>query len=254
MWKVALRPRWIAALLLALGVAAGFAALAQWQVQRSIDTGIVVERPTETAVPLASVTTPQGPTGAAADGQRVTTGGEFVEGDWLVVHDRYNGGVHGWWVVGHLAVVDQHGTSGLVVAVGWTGRQADAERIAADLNSGALESGLDEAFEGRYHGSEGPQDSDYQAGRLTTVAPSAFINLWHGVDPAGVYGGYLVATEAVPGLDVIDSPPPLTDIEMNWLNVFYAVEWVIFAGFAVYLWWRLVRDEFEKERDTAKVD
>jgi hypothetical protein len=29
--------------------------------------------------------------------------------------------------------------------------------------------------------------------------------------------------------------------------VFYAAEWVIFAGFAVFLWWRLVRDEWEKE-------
>src|SRR5690606_6460962 len=103
MWKVALRPRWIAALLLALGVAAAFAALAQWQLQRSVDTGLVVERPTETAVALSSITTPQGPTGAAADGQRVITGGEFVDADWLVVHERYNGGERGSWVVGHLA-------------------------------------------------------------------------------------------------------------------------------------------------------
>ena len=36
MWSVARRPRWIAALILALGVAAGFAALGQWQVGRAV--------------------------------------------------------------------------------------------------------------------------------------------------------------------------------------------------------------------------
>ena len=34
---------------------------------------------------------------------------------------------------------------------------------------------------------------------------------------------------------------------MNWLNIFYAVEWAIFAGFAFYLWYRLARDAWEKE-------
>jgi surfeit locus 1 family protein len=33
--------------------------------------------------------------------------------------------------------------------------------------------------------------------------------------------------------------------------VFYAVEWVVFAGFAVFLWYRLVRDAVERERDEA---
>lgn len=30
---------------------------------------------------------------------------------------------------------------------------------------------------------------------------------------------------------------------MHALNLFYAVEWVVFAGFAIFLWWRFVRDE-----------
>ena len=41
-------------------------------------------------------------------------------------------------------------------------------------------------------------------------------------------------------------------MELNWLNVFYAVEWVVFAGFAVFLWYRLVRDAVERERDEAE--
>lgn len=35
---------------------------------------------------------------------------------------------------------------------------------------------------------------------------------------------------------------------MNWLNVFYALEWVVFAGFAVFLWWRLLADAHRRLR------
>jgi len=30
------------------------------------------------------------------------------------------------------------------------------------------------------------------------------------------------------------------------MNVFYAVEWVVFAGFAFFLWWRLVADDHRR--------
>jgi hypothetical protein len=43
----------------------------------------------------------------------------------------------------------------------------------------------------------------------------------------------------------------VTDAEINWLNVFYALEWTFFAGFAVFLWWRLVRDAQQREIEEA---
>jgi len=251
-WSIALRPKWIAALILAPAVAAAFAALGQWQLERSIDTGLEIERATETVVPLATVTVPQGPTGLAADGQLVSVEGSFVDGDWLVVSDRLNGGEPGHWIVGHFVSPEN---VGLVVAVGWVESVGTAERIAEALNSAMVPDIVTAPITGRYFASEGPQDSDYQNGELTTVAPSAFINLWAEADPGGVYGGYLVAadvpvahtSDAASELAVIDSVPPPTDVEVNWLNIFYAIEWAVFAGFAVFLWWRLVRDEYEKE-------
>lgn len=253
MWKIALRPKWIAALIACLAVAAGFAALAQWQIDRSVDTGLIIERPTETVVPLETVTKPQGPTGIAADGQRVSVPGTFVDRDWLLVSDRYNGGEPGFWVVGHAVTPD---SVGLVAAVGWTADESVAESVVKRLNSTLSPDVADVVLEGRYFASEGPQDSDYQSGELSTIAPSAFINLWADADAGGVYGGYLVAGNAadalgpgaLAGLQPIDSVPPPTSVEVNWLNIFYAIEWVIFAGFAVFLWWRLVRDEWQKEQ------
>ena len=55
MLRMMLRPRWVLALLAALGVAAGFAVLAQWQVGRAVDEATVIERPTEDVRPLADV-------------------------------------------------------------------------------------------------------------------------------------------------------------------------------------------------------
>jgi surfeit locus 1 family protein len=46
---------------------------------------------------------------------------------------------------------------------------------------------------------------------------------------------------------VIDAPPPNTEVSLNLLNVFYALEWAFFAGFAIFLWWRLVKDVWEEE-------
>ena len=40
---------------------------------------------------------------------------------------------------------------------------------------------------------------------------------------------------------------PVTDTQLNWLNVFYAIEWVAFMLFAFYLWYRLVKDALERE-------
>lgn len=54
------------------------------------------------------------------------------------------------------------------------------------------------------------------------------------------------------GLTAIYSPPPIDKATLNWLNVFYAVEWVVFAGFAIFLWFRLVRDAFEREVEEAE--
>ena len=45
----------------------------------------------------------------------------------------------------------------------------------------------------------------------------------------------------------ISSPAPSEGSRVNWLNIFYAIEWAVFAGFAFYLWYRLARDAWEKE-------
>jgi surfeit locus 1 family protein len=196
------------------------------------------------------VATPQSPVTERANAQLVSATGRWNPGDYTLVSDRLNAGVAGYWVVGHFSVELESGTaSGLAVAMGWSANRAGAtsvlERLSSETNPAAV------PLTGRYIPAEGPQDSDFEHGKLSTMTPGAFINVWKVTDAAGVYGGYLVSSAPVPGLTRIDSPKPTSNVEVNLLNVFYAVEWVVFAGFAIFLWYRLVKDAWEREQEEA---
>lgn len=246
MWQIARRPRWIGALVLALAIAGGFAALGQWQLSRSFESGAAPVEQTENVVALDAVSTPQQPVPALATGQLVTAEATFVAGDYVVLSDRFNdvNAAPGFWVVGHGITPD--GAS-LAVALGWSATADEAESAVAGLEQSAP----DGILTGRYLPSESPQESDFEAGQRSALAVSELVNLW-AQQPAGVHGGYLVTDAAASGLVRIDSPAPLSEVSLNLLNVFYAIEWVVFAGFAIFLWYRLVRDTWEAEGEALR--
>lgn len=245
-WSIARRPKWIGALILALAIAAGFAALGQWQLSRAVEGGTVTEEQTETVVALASIATPQKPMPAETIGQVVTLQATFVPDDYTVLSGRINLSAPGYWVVGHAIVSD--GAS-LAVALGWA---SDADAAASAIRT-LQQSPPSSPITGRYLPSESPQESDFEAGTNSALAVAELVNTW-GTPPQGVYGGYVVSFAPVAGLEPIDSPPPSTEVSLNLLNIFYALEWVIFAGFAIFLWWRLVKDEWELEAEGANVE
>lgn len=236
MWRVARRLKWIAALFLALGVASIFGLLGQWQLDRSIEQGTIIERNTETVVPLESVATPQSVITSEASGRMVSVECRFVEGDDVVLDNRRTLQGVGQWLVRHC--MTEQGNS-LAVAVGFAPSGVSANTLPATTGE----------IVGRYVPTESPQQSDFVAGEISTVAVPELLNLW--ADPGPVYGGYLVLSEAPEGLSTIGTEAPPTESELNWLNLFYALQWVIFGLFALYLWWRLVRDEWEREAENA---
>lgn len=236
-WAIARQPRWIAALVLALAIAAGFAALGQWQISRSFATAQVDRTDTETPIALGALAKPGAAVTGKQLGRMVTTDATLVPGDFVVLSNRINGGTAGYWLVGHART----GTGELAVALGWAPTRAEA--VAAE-DSAAIASPLI----GRYLPSEPPDQPDVPKGVQSAASVPAFINQWASFDGT-VYGGYLVAAAPTAGLDEIDSPAPSREVSLNWLNIFYAAEWAIFAGFAIYLWYRLVQDEVEKRAD-----
>ena len=244
MWQVARRPRWIAMLALALVIAGIFAWLGHWQIERSIESGKVVNPETETVKVLSDTVEPQSPFFDRVGGQMVSVTGQFDADDFRVVSDRVNEGERGWWLIGRL--VDESDGASLAVAVGW----APTEQQAVDAEA-SVPVGSDVSLTGRYSPSDAPSDGAYKDGRETVVSVAALVNEWSDVS-GDVYAGYVVASEPWGDLVAIDSPAPVDDVSLNWLNVFYAIEWVVFAGFAVFLWFRLVRDAFEREIDEAE--
>ncbi|PZE72063.1 hypothetical protein DEI81_06775 [Curtobacterium sp. MCBD17_013] len=247
MWAVARRPRWIGLLVLALALAALFAFLGRWQLERAIATAKVGPASTENQQVLDRVTKPQRSMPEDLAGQRVSVRGHFVAGDTVVLTGRSGGGR--FQTVGHF--VDSSSGASLPVVIGY----ADARRAA--LAGGArAATGRTVTVEGRYYPSESPDQDAFQKGEHSAVAAASLVNEWHDFD-GEIYGGYVVATHptaAQAHLGTIADRAPTRNVQFNWLNLFYAVEWVVFAGFAVFLWYRFVKDAWEREQDEAAGD
>jgi surfeit locus 1 family protein len=260
--RIARQPKWILLLLFALALAAVFAWLGKWQVERAVLDSQAASAPTEIAKPLTELAQPGGPIPITAGGHLTSVEGAFDPEGFVVLTGRLNQGEAGFWLVGRLLVVGS-GVDGaseprpgpeavsLPVALGWapTSKSLDTALAAAKAdaaeNVGALLS-----FSGRLMPTEAPQPPLPGAAifEVSTLSLASLVNEWPNYSGTA-FGAYLIVDSAEYGLDVIDSAPPENSATLNWLNIFYAIEWVVFAGFAVYFWYRLVRDAYEREEE-----
>jgi len=248
--EVMLRPRWIALLAFSLVVAGVLAWLGQWQLGRAVDTSPPEPGMTEVVRPLADVVEPGDYLAEPLVGQRVETRGTWVASDFVVVASRYNDDVEGYWVTGQLRLAGTAEPTSVAVATGWTRTLDEADAAADELRADA-EADPTAVVEvtGRLISDEGPsvppRDADPQT--LTRMSPAMLLGRWHDTDGVDVYRQYIASQTAIGPLQAISSPPPEERSRVNWLNIFYAAEWAVFAGFALYLWYRLARDAWEKE-------
>ncbi len=133
--------------------------------------------------------------------------------------------------------------------IGWSDR-----RDAAVAGGDRLADGDEVTVEGRYYPAESPDQDAYTKGEFSAVAPARFVNTWKAFDDR-MYIGYVVAdgtTAQAADLGTIADRAPTREIQFDWLNLFYAIEWVVFAGFAVFLWYRFVKDAFEREEEERR--
>ncbi len=245
MWAVARRPRWIALLLLALVLAGVFAGLGKWQLERSIANGKPLPATTETRKALDDVTEPGRAASENIAGQRITVTGTFVAGDTTILTGRSGGGTY--QAIGHL--VDTGTGASLPVVIGWSD-----ERRQAEAGGERLTDGQELTVQGRYYPAESPDQDAYSKGEYSAVAPARFVNTWKAFDDR-MYIGYVVAdgtTAKAADLGTIADRAPTREVRFDWLNLFYAIEWVVFAGFAVFLWYRFVKDAWEREQEDAR--
>lgn len=262
------RPKWILALFLVLGVAIVFASLAQWQLSNAVrlDDDSLVE--TEVAVPITEVDSAGKAVNDVDAGRLVRVLGRFTPNDFQIVENRANSGKIGFWLVGHLVsaenpgALEESGTAfamddpaNYAVALGWSQSRAEVEKALQKARKNTDLLGRN-TFVARFMPTEGteiPHPNDDQT-RLVSLVPGQLANLWQPPLKGWASAAFLVAhTDALIlqqlSLGQIDSFAPSPPEKINWLSLFYALEWVIFAGFAVYFWVRLTRDAWEREHE-----
>ncbi len=244
--EVLLRPWWLGMLAFALVVAAVFAWLGQWQLGRAVESGPVEPGQTEIVQPIADVVAPGEYLSGPLGGQQVEAAGGFMADDFLVVSSRYNNDVEGYWVTGQFRIDGTAEPTSVAVAVGWTDDREEADAAASALNSDPPQN-LE--VSGRLIADEGPAlpPRGAEPDEMTRMSPAALLSRWHDIAELNVYRPYLASTEPLGDLTAIDSPAPDEGSSVNWLNIFYAIEWAVFAGFAFYMWYRLGKDAWEKE-------
>lgn len=256
MLKTALKPKWIAALVFALIVAAAFALLGQWQFSRSLQKDVAPPSATEQVTPLLEVLAPGQTMLGSMEGQLVSVAGEFDADRQVLVPARVQDGQEGHWVVTALKVKDVAPLTGVAasqdvvipVARGWVAATQDIPQAPQGMVS----------LEGRLLNSEGPElNRGLPEGQVQTLSSAELTNVWD----VSTYAAFIVSfNEVVDGKEVgagaqDGALTPITvtatdqNNKINWLNIFYSIEWVLFAGFAVFLWWRLVADDHRREQD-----
>ncbi|MFF1251084.1 SURF1 family protein [Pseudarthrobacter sp. NPDC058329] len=261
MWKTALKPRWIVGFILAIVISGVFVLLSQWQFGRSTQPEVPVNPATEQVQPLTETLEPGDFFHGTDADQMVSAQGTYDPARQVLVPGRLHEGKTGYWVVSAFAVTGAPALSGVAaspltwipVARGWVADPTDAPAPP----SGTVE------LTGRLLPSEAPLAGTAAApGEATAVSVAELINYWE----ISSYPGFVAATsEIAEGADVspaavpgdllplqIGPQPPAQQI--NWLNLFYSLEWVVFAGFALFIWWRLVKDDYHRDLEESLDD
>ena len=244
-----MRPRWLGLLGLVLVVMVVFTLLGLWQLNVAKDRGraeAVTAAPKRPVATLATVLRPHAPFPADGSGRRVRATGRYDGPGQVLVTPRLLHGRPGYWVVTPL-VVPETGAR-LAVVRGFVSDPAAAPAPPA---------GTDVTVTGSLAPAEStPSDptATLPDGQLASVDLASLVNRWGG----SVYNAFIFATSEQPdvtaaaGSVVRVPPPPPAGAGLAWRNAAYALQWWVFALFALYMWWRMVRDEYEREQSPAQ--
>lgn len=236
MLRTALRPRFLGLLGLVLLVGVAFGLLGRWQLgvaESSAYREAVEQARAQAPVELTTTLEPHAPFRGDLSSRPVTATGRYAADGQLLVPGRRLEGVRGLWVLTPF-VVDGTGAT-LPVVRGFVTDPSDAAAPpAGDLTiSGGLAPG------------ESPVDEPVPNGQIGSVDLSLLVNTW----PGDIYNAFvfLEAEDPAAAGQPTRVPTPLADTSIQWRNAAYAVQWWVFAFFALWVWFRMVREETRRE-------
>ncbi|MFD9596571.1 SURF1 family protein [Kitasatospora sp. NPDC059973] len=255
MYRFLLTPRWLSGTALAVAAVAVCVWLGSWQLGRFEDKVSLHQEISKavddagTAAPLGELLGPDRPQVTTDTvGRAVTVSGTFDQEHQLLVPNRVLDGKQGYYVLTPLRTDD-----GRIVAVvrGWApgtpaeGAAATALPPAGEVTvAGRLQAG-------ESSGSGGAVAGGLPAGQLGTINKASLVNK---LSYDGWYDGW-VSSDTVPaGLTPVPTVQPQGGDGLSlraFQNLGYTLEWFVFGGFVVFMWFRLVRREAEAEQDRA---
>lgn len=251
--------RWAASTALLVAAVVTMVLLGAWQWERSVpvadDAVVDLGRVEPAALPEVTTVARQ-----PGDGALVPEGGSGelvrVDGTWrpdrtLLIADREVDGAAGAWV---LSAVELDGTGGLVPVVrGWVpDRLAEPGAVPAPTGRAAVVGWVQQS-----EPLDIPVEVVQPAGVVALLSTADLANRW----PEDLVPGFVVAAPTPDqaaaaqqvGLRLLAQPPTEQTESRDWRNLAYSAQWFVFAGFAVLLWWRMLRDDVAR-RDTAPRD
>ncbi|MFF2118549.1 SURF1 family protein [Kitasatospora sp. NPDC058184] len=249
MYRFLLTPRWLAGAVVALAAVTVCLWLGTWQLGRFQDrlaTHRATDRPAAGAVPLEQLLTRDQPlVTTTTAGRTVLATGGYDSAHQLLVPSRLLGGEQGYFV---LTPLRTDGGPAVAVVRGWAPDPPAADRVPAAPTGRVTVTGRLQAPEDS--GRRGAIAGGLPAGQLGTISPAALVNLL----PYPVYDGWVAADAAPAGLT------PVADLRQQdgngltlraFQNLGYTLEWFVFAGFVVFMGFRLALREAEVARDRA---
>lgn len=246
--SVATKPKWLGALALALAAAAVCALLGQWQLSRTFR--ITNDQPTVDSIVQLTAITKHGEnvTTDLAD-RHVAATVKLQTKKCFVISNRLQLLPDGTTKPGFWVVTDSIDTLGahLFLAHGF----ADSQKAATNACGGIVAKDAPVGFQniiGRYEPSEEPKRFNGEV--FDSFSIPQLINIDQS-KPIATFAGFVVMDSS--GLDTqlesIKIGIKSSQAQVNLLNAFYAIEWVIFAGFAIFLWYRLIQDERDRAEE-----
>ncbi len=204
-------------------------------------------RASQPPVALASVMGADDAFPSDGSGRRVTASGRYgAATDQFYVRGQQQDGRTGYWVVTPL-VLDVGPVNGKPTAVmvvrGWTSttRPVPAAPTGTVTVTGSLE----------------PPQTDPTPISGSHVLASVRVSALVGRVPYDLYGAYLIATSSGPGGDGLETVSP-PQASASWTaglrNLAYALQWWVFAAFAVFIWWRICFERIAAARTSTCED
>lgn len=245
MYRFLLTPRWWGINVFVLLAIPFCVFMGSWQLSRFEDrvqdhktaTEEVSAEKGEAARPLAELL----PVDKKTSGDRVTASGRYSTQ--LLVPGRQLDDRNGYYV---LTLLRTDNGKALPVVRGWLPGTADPAKAPAPPAGEVTVTGALQASE--TPGSNGVSAvGGLPAGQTGAISAASLVNLV----PYELYDAWVTLDKGDSGMRAVPATAPAdTGLDLKaFQNLGYTGEWFVFAGFVVFMWFRLVRREVEFARD-----